>query len=142
MKKKLDRRIVRRFLDALVETRNVRDAAQAANVSVMTLYRHRKKDPAFRVAWEDALDRADLVLREEAMRRVMEGYEQPVFYKGEKVATVRRYNDSLLINLLRLEIVRRRYREEKRAVREGEKTDELAEILELIDGKTRGIRQE
>jgi len=50
----------------------VQDAAKAVGVSKDALYRYRKMDPAFRAAWEEALERSDKLLRQEAMRRVME----------------------------------------------------------------------
>ena len=33
-------------------------------------------------------------------RRALEGVEEPVFYKGERVGVIRKYSDSLLILLL------------------------------------------
>jgi hypothetical protein len=139
--RKLDPAVAERFLDALVNTRHVQDAAKAAGVSKDALYRYRKMDPAFRAAWEEALERSDKLLRQEAMRRVMEGYLQPVFYHGKEIGTIRKYNDSLLLNLLKLEI-RRRERREKLDAEKAEQTDELAEILRLIDGKTRRIHDD
>jgi hypothetical protein len=43
-------------LDALARTPSVTVAAQAAGVDRRTVYRHRDADPAFKEAWNDALD--------------------------------------------------------------------------------------
>ena len=41
------------------------------------------------------------MLEAEAVRRGRDGYLEPVFYLGEKVATVKRYSDPLLMFLLK-----------------------------------------
>lgn len=142
MQKKFTPDATRRFLDALTETRHVEKAARAVGVSKDTVYRHRRNNAEFRRDWERALERSDIVLRDEAMRRIEEGIEQPVFYHGKQVATVRKFNDSLLINLLKLEIRRHERQERLAAEAAANKKDGLDEILELIDGKTRGIHDE
>lgn len=46
---------------------------------------------------QDALDAASERLMAEAVRRGEEGVDEPVFYKGKKVAKVRKYSDTLLM---------------------------------------------
>ena len=41
-------------------------------------------------------------LRDEAIRRGFEGWEEPLFYKGLQVATERRYSDRLLMAMLEI----------------------------------------
>lgn len=90
-----------RFLAALADTGNARDSARAAGVDRATAYRHREKDEGFADAWEAALQDATDSLEMEARRRAVEGVEEPVFHKGERVGSVRRYSDTLLIFLLK-----------------------------------------
>ena len=40
-------------------------------------------------------------LEQEARRRALEGVEEPVFCRGERVGVIRRYSDALLILLLK-----------------------------------------
>jgi hypothetical protein len=46
----------RRFLESLAATCNVTESAKAAGVVVNTVYNCRMKSPAFRAAWEQALE--------------------------------------------------------------------------------------
>ena len=142
MKKKLTPAVINKFLDALVQTRHVEESAKLVGLSRETLYRHRRKNPAFKLAWEQAIEHRDIWLRDEAMRRVRQGFKQPVYYKGKRIETLRRHNDQLLVQLLRIEVARQERLERRAAEAAGEKKDELDEILELIDGKTRRIHDE
>jgi hypothetical protein len=40
-------------------------------------------------------------MEDEAMRRAVDGWDEPVYQKGEQVGVVRKYSDSLLALLLR-----------------------------------------
>jgi hypothetical protein len=51
----------------------------------------------FDEAHEDALD----ALEEEARRRAVDGVLEPVYQGGEKVGTIRKYSDALLMLLLK-----------------------------------------
>ena len=89
------------FLATLRETANVRLAAESAGLSRSTAYAHRKGNPTFSDAWNDALEEAVDLLEQEARRRALVGVDEPVFYQGEEVSTVRKYSDVLLIFLLK-----------------------------------------
>ncbi len=89
------------FLEILSETSNVTAAALAAGVDKKTAYNHRRDDPDFAEAWEDALDDATDALEAEARRRALRGVEEPVYQGGKKVGTIRKYSDTLLIFLLK-----------------------------------------
>jgi hypothetical protein len=55
----------------------------------------------FAERWSEALDEAVERMEREAMRRGVEGYEQPVYYRGRRVGKIKRYSDTLLMFLLR-----------------------------------------
>ena len=91
------------FLETLAATGSVGRAAKACGLSRQALYTHRKRAdvPAFREAWEVALSCAINRLGDIAFERAIDGVEEPVFWKGEQIGTRRRYNDNLLVALLR-----------------------------------------
>lgn len=89
------------FLSALAECGNVADAARLAQVARNALYLWKKDDPDFAAEWEAALAAGGDSLEEEAIRRARDGWEEPVFYQGQQVSTVRRYSDTLMIFLLK-----------------------------------------
>jgi hypothetical protein len=91
------------FLDALASTGSVGRAAKACGVSRQALYAYRNRDdvPAFREAWEVAIRCAIDQLSDIAFERAVEGVEEPVYWKGEQIGTRRRYNDNLLMAILR-----------------------------------------
>jgi hypothetical protein len=88
------------FLRSLASTGNVGLSCKAAGIARSTAYEWRK-DEEFAKGWESALEEASDVLEAEARRRGAEGVEEPVFYQGEDVGTVRKYSDVLLIFLLK-----------------------------------------
>jgi hypothetical protein len=89
------------FLSILRDTGNVRAATHAAQIDRSTAYKLRERDPSFANAWEEAIEEAADVLEAEARRRATIGVDEPVFYKGLPVGSVKRYSDSLLMFLLR-----------------------------------------
>ena len=71
------------------------------------IYTLRNNDPVFRQAWDEAEEAAADRLEEEAWRRAVEGFDEPVVSAGKLVhdengnaVMVRRYSDVLLIRLL------------------------------------------
>ena len=92
------------FFETLAATGSVSRAAKACGLSRQALYAHRNRAdvPAFREAWDVAMSCAINILGDIAFDRAVEGVEEPVFWKGEQVGTRRRYNDSLLMTLLRV----------------------------------------
>lgn len=89
------------FLCRLRETANVSRSAKDAGISRKTVYKERDSSEAFAAEWDDALEEGIDYLEEEARRRAHEGVEEPVYYKGEEVGTVRKYSDTLMIFLLK-----------------------------------------
>jgi hypothetical protein len=97
-----------RFLELLADTGNVSRSARLIGTTPKSVYLLRRRDDAFRAAWEEAEDIAADRLEEEARRRAIEGDEEPVVSGGQLVldpdgapVTVRRYSERLLITLLK-----------------------------------------
>ncbi len=88
------------FLAVLARTGVVTHACRASNLSSAAAYSHRRLEPDFKAAWDEARDTALDVLRMEAFRRGVEGYERPIYQRGEKVGTEIVYSDRLLEVLL------------------------------------------
>lgn len=89
------------FLSALAEYGNVTQAAEKAGVNRVYLYEVRAEDKAFKKEWKEAARYGALRLEDEARRRAIEGWEEPVWHKGKECGTVRKYSDTLLIVLLK-----------------------------------------
>jgi hypothetical protein len=120
-------------LAALAATGNVRLSAQAAGVSRETCYKARDRSERFQVQWAEALDEAADILEAEARRRAVEGWDEPVYQKGELVGVVRKFSDTLLITLMRAD------RPARFARRTVEITDEALEA-ELVRTRERVAR--
>jgi hypothetical protein len=89
------------FISALADTGIVSHACTAAKIERSTAYRHREQSKPFAVAWDEAVEIAADTLEMEALRRAHDGVEEPVYYKGVLVDTVRKYSDTLMIFLLK-----------------------------------------
>lgn len=87
------------FLKALALTGVVAKAAAAIGMDRSTVSRWRA-DPAFSQAWDEALEEAADRLEAEAIRRAVEGVEEPVYQGGQLVGTRTVYSDMLLGKLL------------------------------------------
>lgn len=89
------------FLAAYAETATIRYAAEAAGVDRVQHYRWLALDPEYKAAFEAAGQQAIERMEREALRRAVEGNEEPVYQGGERVGTVRKYSDTLLIFMLK-----------------------------------------
>lgn len=89
------------WLKAFAQSGMVVEACKAAKVARSTVYDARQTDEAFATAWDDIEAATTDAMEREAFRRGVEGVEEPVFHKGEEVAAVRRYSDTLLIFMLK-----------------------------------------
>jgi hypothetical protein len=84
--RRLQARIVRRrrfddarkrlFLDHFAGTADAHAAAQAAGVGYSTIVHHRRRDPEFAAAWDEALAAAYAQLEAEALRQRLEAQRQ------------------------------------------------------------------
>jgi hypothetical protein len=81
------------FLAALLDGVHVRDACDKAVVDSGTVYHRKKKDEAFRLAWEQAIAIGTNELAAEAARRAYHGTLKPVFQAGVIPITIIRFNE-------------------------------------------------
>ncbi|MEL6532976.1 MAG: hypothetical protein AAFQ06_08040 [Pseudomonadota bacterium] len=92
------------FLRALASTQSVARAARAGGGwrQAATQRRARGKGEPFDLAWAAALNCRFDALAECALERAMHGVEVPHFYKGEMIATSRKFDERLTVALLSL----------------------------------------
>jgi hypothetical protein len=86
-----------RFLDGLAMGYSVTRAAREAGVTRQAPYELKWRDEEFEAAWVNAEAAAVDVIRDEIYRRGVEGVEEPVFHLGKQVASIRKYDSTLLI---------------------------------------------
>lgn len=101
-----------RFLAAYAERGNIKAAAAAAAVGRRSHYAWLKADETYAENFADAQAEAVDTLEGEARRRAVDGVLEPVYQVGEKVGSIRKYSDTLLIFLLkgaRPEVYRERF---------------------------------
>lgn len=91
----------RRFLASIALTGNVGISAAQIGIHRATHYVWLKEDPDYAAAFAAAMEDAADHLEAEARRRAVEGWIEPVFYRGKEVGGVRKYSDTLLIGLLK-----------------------------------------
>jgi hypothetical protein len=90
-----------KFLAHLSKTANVTESAKVIGMSRQGVYDARDTDPSFRRAWDQAVEIATDTLEQEARRRALDGWDEPVFYRGEEIGRVRQYSDRMLELLLK-----------------------------------------
>lgn len=89
------------FLEHLARTGSVTIACERAGIARSAVYARRDRNRPFREAWKRAIDLGVERLHDQAMERAMEGEERPVIKDGEQVATVRRFDNRLVLAMLR-----------------------------------------
>ena len=89
------------FIERLSRTANVSESCMVVGVPRRTAYNWRGADDEFAMKWDEAVGLGTDALEDEAIRRACEGVEEPVFYQGKQVGSVRRYSDTLLIFMLK-----------------------------------------
>ena len=95
--------VQRAFIEALAETGSVRAACRRvgrADHGAYLLRRH-PQAASFRKAWDAALDLGVRRIEDAAMDRALYGTEETIHYHGQHVATRRRYNERLVMFILR-----------------------------------------
>ncbi|MDC8753504.1 hypothetical protein OIK40_02470 [Erythrobacter sp. sf7] len=97
----LERQIA--FIEALADTGSVEAAAKAVNMSQSGAYHLRRQPEAesFRNAWAAALDLGVRRIEDVVMDRALNGVEEPLYSYGKLIGTRRKYNDRLLMFILR-----------------------------------------
>ncbi len=88
------------LLDAYEVYGTVLKACEVAKVPRSEHYRW-LKNPRYAERFREAEEHAVQALETEARRRAMVGHDKPVFYKGEPIAQIREFSDTLLIFLLK-----------------------------------------
>ncbi len=93
----------RSFIEALADTGSVAAACKAVDMSTVGAYQLRRQAGAeeFRAAWTAALDHGVQRIEDVAMDRALNGVEEPLYSYGALIGTRTRYNDRLLMFILR-----------------------------------------
>lgn len=94
----------RGFIHALSRIGIVTAAARSVAMSPKSAYALLNRagpGSGFARAWEAALSEGQFCARDAAIDRALHGVAVPVFYRGRQVGEHRRYNDRLLIAVLR-----------------------------------------
>ncbi|MFN4039243.1 MAG: hypothetical protein ACK4IB_07890 [Erythrobacter sp.] len=93
----------REFIAALADTGSVEAACKAVDMAQRGAYELRRQPGAkgFRAAWEAALQLGVQRIEDVVMDRALNGVEEPLYSYGKLVGTRRRYNDRLLMFILR-----------------------------------------
>jgi hypothetical protein len=112
------------FLSALENVGVICKAAEAAKVSVMTVWRERKSNPEFAAAYNESLGCGALFLEAEAIRRAKDGVVRMKFNSKTGLPFIdprtgdpymeHEYSDALMVTLLKRHIPE--YREPKEGV--------------------------
>ena len=94
------------FLAKLAEHGIVGEACKRAslhsnNGCIASFYRERDNDEEFAAAWDEALDIASSSVEAELHRRGVRGYDEPVWWQGKEVGSVRKFSDALLLARIR-----------------------------------------
>ena len=93
----------RGFIDALAEIGCVTAAAKHVGMTPKSAYRLRNHAGAtsFAAAWDKSIGQGRANADDTAIGRALHGEVIPVFYRGHQIGERRRYNDRLLITVLR-----------------------------------------
>jgi hypothetical protein len=91
------------FLDHVRGGASGREAARKVGISHTTAYNlyNSPDGAAFRAAWDEAAKVTDIVLEDTAVDRAVNGQEETVYHKGEPVGVRWKYDNNLLMKLLR-----------------------------------------
>jgi hypothetical protein len=91
----------RAFLAAFAETGVVYKAAEAAGLSRASHSNWMKQDSSYVEEFELLYEEVCQKLEAEAMRRAVDGYQEPVYQGGKLVGHKMKYSDNLLIFMLK-----------------------------------------
>lgn len=80
-------------LAALRDVPVLAHAAEAAGIDRITVWRARESDEEFAKAYDDAMEQGIDRAEQEAFRRAVQGYEEPVIDKGRLAYAYERYVD-------------------------------------------------
>jgi len=89
------------FLAAYRTTASVPAAAKAAGIRPAQHEKWLAKDAKYWQAFADVQEVVAETLQDQAVQRAMEGWEEPVLYRGRLCGTIRHHSDRLLLFLLK-----------------------------------------
>jgi hypothetical protein len=89
------------FFEQLAKTCNITASAAAIGVSRQHVHHLRRTKPQFAKDWDDAIQQATDALEAAARGRAIDGYQRPVYQRGELVGYEPCYSDALMITLLK-----------------------------------------
>jgi AcrR family transcriptional regulator len=121
-----------KFLEHYKELCVISKAAEAAGIQRRTFYDWLEKSAEFKAAFEDARKHVSEKLEAEAIRRAYDGVEEPVFYKGLQIGTIRKYSDTLLIFLLKAADPEK-YREKSSLELTGRSDQPIESVVRVVD---------
>lgn len=93
----------KRFLKHFAATGLHYQSADAAGVTGETVYQELRRNPDFKIQYQEAKERHSELVVQELKRRAIVGVDKPVFYKGRNVGHVREYSDRLMELLVKRE---------------------------------------
>lgn len=123
-----------KFLKHLAETGFVNRSAKLVGVSRDTVYRLAKRDPEFKVAWEDAIQDHIELLEAVADRRAVQGVDRPVTYQGRITAHYKEYSDLLLIFRLKA-LAPEKYRDNQKVAVHVQSADDFYRVIQEAKDK-------
>jgi hypothetical protein len=109
---KFDDEMKAEFLRLYAATGQHNRSAAAIGINPETVRQHRMKFPEFGQAVAEAYRDFQESLETEALRRARSGTLEPVYQKGVKVGEIRRFSDTLLLEMLRRHIPEYRHRQQ------------------------------
>ena len=92
------------FFHNLARTGLLGRSARAADASPETIRAYRRDDPEFAEMFAQALADYRESLEAEVHRRAVDGWDEPVYQRGELVGTIRRHSDRMLELLIKKNI--------------------------------------
>jgi len=107
---RFDKARQRIYLDILAKTGRKAESAMRAGVTRQTVYKTAQKDLSFAMAEEEAMQVYRESIEAEIHRRAIDGWDEPVFHRGQVQGKVRKYSDQLLAMLAKRHIAEYRDR--------------------------------
>jgi Homeodomain-like domain len=83
-------------IDLLSQGHTLAQVREALGINRVTVYRWRQGDKVFAQAYSNAMEAGTDLIEQEARRRAVEGYDRPVFQRGQLAGLERVYSDMLL----------------------------------------------
>ncbi len=130
---------LKKFFDELMDGASLTEAADAAGIGRRTVYDWMENDPEFEAKVAVANDiGAESSLIPVATKHAKDGWEEPVFHKGEEVGTITRYDHNLLWKLILAKS--KRYRTPLRVESEISIVEDLGEKMRKAEERVKSIK--